>query len=73
MVVFAFVKHNGLCGRVTDSNYFYTEESIMCTNFQVRVTVCSHVTRMVVTVHVIYEGLIGISESWLKFNKTKYN
>ena len=28
VVVLIFLKYNGLCGRLTDSNYFYTEESI---------------------------------------------
>ena len=28
VVVVIFLKHNGLCGRLVDSNYFYTEESI---------------------------------------------
>ena len=38
VVVFIFLKHSGLCGRLADSNYFYAEESIPCTNFRVRVT-----------------------------------
>ena len=37
VVVFIFLKHNGL-GRVADLNYFYSEKSIPCTNFRVRVT-----------------------------------
>ena len=32
---FISLKHNGLCGRLADSNYFYTEESMPCTNFRV--------------------------------------
>ena len=31
------LKHIGLRRRLTDSNYFYTEESIPCTNIRVRV------------------------------------
>ena len=27
------LKHNGLCEGLADSNYFYTEESVPCTNF----------------------------------------
>ena len=38
VVDFIFLEHNGLCGRLADSNYFYTEESILCMNFRVRVT-----------------------------------
>ena len=39
VVVLIFVKHNnGLSGKLADSNYFYTEESILCTNFRERVT-----------------------------------
>ena len=38
MAVFIFLKHNGLCGSLTDSNYFYAEEPIPCTNYRVRVT-----------------------------------
>ena len=38
VVVFIFLKHNGLCERLTDSKYFYTEESIPWTNFRLRVT-----------------------------------
>ena len=29
VVAFIFLKHNGLCGRLPDSNYFYTEESVL--------------------------------------------
>ena len=28
VVVFIFLKHNGLCERLADLNYFYTEELI---------------------------------------------
>ena len=28
VIVFIFLKHSGLFGRLADSNYFYTEESI---------------------------------------------
>ena len=28
-----FIKYNGLCGGLADSNYFYTEEPIPCINF----------------------------------------
>ena len=31
VVVFIFLKNNGLCGRLTDSNYFYTNQSIPST------------------------------------------
>ena len=37
-VVFIFLKHNGLFWRLAGSNYFYTEESIPCTNFRMRIT-----------------------------------
>ena len=37
MAVFIFLKLNGLCGRLADSKYFYTEKSIPCTNFCVLV------------------------------------
>ena len=43
MIVFIFVKHNGLCGRFADSNYFYSEESILWTNF------CVHIMLFVCT------------------------
>ena len=33
LVVFVFLKHNGLCEILADSNYFYREESILSTNF----------------------------------------
>ena len=29
VVVFISLKHNGLCRRLADSNYFYTEKSIL--------------------------------------------
>ena len=56
VVVLIFIKHNVLCGRLADSNYFCTEESIPCTNFCVRETpfACT-----VVIVHAICEGLIN--------------
>ena len=38
VVVLIFFKHNGLCERLADSDYFYTEKSITCTNFRVCVT-----------------------------------
>ena len=38
VAVLIFLKHNGLFGRLAYSNYFYTEESIPCTNFRVRAT-----------------------------------
>ena len=37
-VVLIFFKHNGLCVRLEDLNYFYTKKSIMCTNYFVRAT-----------------------------------
>ena len=38
VVVFIFLKHNGLCRRLENPNYFYKEESILCTNFHVCIT-----------------------------------
>ena len=38
VVVLIFLKRNGLCGRLANQNYFYTEESILCTNFCVHLT-----------------------------------
>ena len=37
VVAFIFLTYTGLCGRLADSNYFYTEESIPCRNLRVRV------------------------------------
>ena len=37
VVAFIFLTCTGLCGRLADSNYFYTEESIPCRNLRVRV------------------------------------
>ena len=37
-VVLIFFKHNGLCVRLAELNYFYTKKSISCTKFFVRVT-----------------------------------
>ena len=37
VVIVFFLKHTCFCGRLVDSNYFYTEESIPCTYFCVRV------------------------------------
>ena len=45
VVVLTFLKHNGLCGKLADSNYFYKEESL---SFM----------RNAVTVHAIYDGLL---------------
>ena len=36
--VLIFFKHNGLCVRLADLNYFYTKKSILRTKFFVRVT-----------------------------------
>ena len=38
VVVFIFLEHNSICRKMTDSNYFYTEESILCRNFRVCIT-----------------------------------
>ena len=38
VVIFILLTHNSLCGRLTDSNHSYTEESVLCTNFYVCVT-----------------------------------
>ena len=35
VVLVIFLKHNGLCGRLVDSNYFHVDEPIPCTNFHV--------------------------------------
>ena len=37
MVSLIFLKHNGLCARLADSNYFSTEKSIAHTNLCVRI------------------------------------
>ena len=43
---------------LADSNYFYIEESIMCTNFLCTCNAVSmHVMGTVVTLHAICEGL----------------
>ena len=31
----ASLKHHDLCERLAESNYFYTEEKITCTNFRI--------------------------------------
>ena len=36
VVVRIFIKYNGLCGILADSNYFYTEEPIPGTSFRLR-------------------------------------
>ena len=51
--VLIFLKYNGLCGRLTDSDYFYTKESIPCTNFRVRLT------PFACTLRAICEGLFS--------------
>ena len=38
VVFIVFLKHNGLCGRLSDWNYFYTEEWILCMIFHIPVT-----------------------------------
>ena len=54
VVISISLKHNDLCGKLVNSNYFYTKESIPCKNFSVRVTpfACT-----VVNVNAICEGL----------------
>ena len=54
VVVLIFLKHNGLCGILADSNYFFsTVHKFLCT----RNAICMDVLGMVVTVHAISEGL----------------
>ena len=57
MIVLIFLKHNSLCGRLVDSNYFYTEQSIPWTNFCVHIkpSVCMLFARSLL--HSICEGL----------------
>ena len=59
VVVLIFLKHNGLCGRLAESNHFYTEESKICTNLRVRTTLFELSARYVHgrNVHAICEGL----------------
>ena len=38
VVAHIFIKYNGLCGGLVDSNYFHTKEPILRTNFYVRET-----------------------------------
>ena len=52
VVVLIFLKHNDLCGRLVDSNYFYTVESTMCINFHVCVML------LVCTLCAVSEGLL---------------
>ena len=61
VLIFIFLKDNGLCGRLADSNYCYRKQtrnqyrarifSCMCN------AVCVYVTCTVVTLHAICEGL----------------
>ena len=45
---FIFCAVNGLCGRLADSNYCYTMESLTCTKFSCNHNaVCVHITRTV--------------------------
>ena len=58
VVVVIFLKDNGLCGRLVDSNYFYKEESKCVHKFLCMCnTVCMHIARTVITLHTICEGL----------------
>ena len=45
-----------MCGRLADSNYFYTDESILCTNF------CEHVMLFACTLHVQFVNKHAICE-----------
>ena len=45
VVVRIFIMYNCLCDGLADSNYFYTEESIPCTNFRVRETPFAYTLR----------------------------
>ena len=64
VVVQIFVKYNGLCGVLADSNYFYIEEPILCTNFHVRkMPVRSYSVWYYITLGVIaIQGKLG----WLR-------
>ena len=56
VTVYIFLKHNGLCGRLVDSNYFYPEGLIPCTNFCVYITPFAYLLHTVITMHAICEG-----------------
>ena len=47
VVAFVFLKHNGLCERLADSNYCNRGESMPCTIFRICVTlfVCTLLAR----------------------------
>ena len=58
VVVLIFLKHNGLCGRLADSNYFYTGINNVHQFSCKRIPVCVHVTCTVVTVQANCEDLL---------------
>ena len=61
-VVFIFLKYNGLCERLADSNLYtqtytnYTKEKILCRNFHTGNTVCMHFTCEVIILVVIQKN-----------------
>ena len=57
MVILIFLKHNGLCQQAISSSQLCSQ-SILCTHFRACVMLFAcYVTCMVVTVHVICDGL----------------
>ena len=55
-----FLKHNGLCWRLADSNYFYTGINTAHKFSCMSNAVCMHVMYTVVTVDTVCEGLLCI-------------
>ena len=71
VLVFIFLKYNGFLGRLADSNYFYTEESIPCTNFCIRVT--QPCTQFAKTWYTMFVTINRVSfHLWLKENLVKH-
>ena len=57
VLVLIFLNNNGLCGRLTDSNYFYTAINNVHEFSCMHNTICVHVMCMLITMHAICEGL----------------
>ena len=59
VAVFIFSKHNGLCGRLADSNFFYTRTNTVHKFLCMHNVICVHIICTPVTIHAICEDLIS--------------
>ena len=73
VVIALFLKHDSLCGRMADSNYFYIEESIPCTWFVKSVYKCFYCWYMPLKIQEMLQLCISIPQRQFLLNLCQQN